>query len=753
VANVPPPETAGTYPRCLRTLGAGAAVVAATILAYLPSLSGRFIWNDSDYVTAPALRSLGGLARIWTDVGATQQYYPLLHSAFWLQHGLFGANPLGYHIVTLLLHAGSAVLFGLIVRKLLEGDREKSHYAGAGWLAALLFALHPVHVESVAWISEQKNTLSLAFYLGSALAYLGFADNRSAKSYALAAALFALSLLCKTVTATLPAALLVVVWWKRGRLEWRRDILPLVPWLALGAVAGKFSSWVERVYGGAQGADFDLPMIERPLVAGRAVWFYLGNLAWPANLDFIYPRWSVDAAVWWHWLFPLDMAGVAAMLWLVRRRTRGPLAAFLFFVGSLFPVLGFVNLYGARYSWVWDHWQYLADLGPIALAAAAATAAWHSARQRFAWAGWGGWGAVLAISVILGSMTWRHCRMFHDDTTLYLENIALNPGSWLAHDNLGVELEATPGRLNDAISEYNEALRLNPNFAEAHNNLGSAYSRIPGRISDAVAQFEAALSLKPEFVDARYNLANALGSEGRKDEAIAQYREALRTRPSYVEAHFNLANTLASMGRTQEAVGEFEEALRLKPDYAEAHNNLGLAFSRMDGRLNDAVEQYNDALRLRPDMAETHTNLGLALSGMPGRQDDAVAQYREALRLKPDYADAHFYLANALIQGGQVGEAVQQYRQALQIQPNLAEASNNLGMILCRTGRPGEGIGYIEAAIRAKPDFAQAHFARGAALLQLGRKDEALDEYQRVLQLRPGDPSVLRILEMLRAQP
>jgi tetratricopeptide (TPR) repeat protein len=722
------------------------------VLAYWPSLSGRFIWNDSDYVTAPALRSLGGLARIWTDVGATQQYYPLLHTAFWLQHGLFGDNPLGYHIVTLLLHAGSAVLFGLIVRRLLEGGRDKSPYAGAWLLAALLFALHPVHVESVAWISEQKNTLSLAFYLGSTLAYLEFADTRSAKSYALAAALFALSLLCKTVTATLPAALLVVVWWKRGRLDWRRDILPLAPWLALGAAAGKFSSWVERVYGGAQGADFDLPIIGRPLVAGRAGWFYLGNHAWPANLDFIYPRWSVDAAVWWQWIFPLGLLGVAALLWLLRGRTRGPLAAFLFFVGSLFPVLGFVNLYGARYSWVWDHWQYLADLGPIALAAAGAAAAWHFARMRFPWAASAGWAAVLALSIILGSMTWSHCRMFHDDHTLYLDNIALNPGSWLAHDNLGVELEATPGRLNDAIAEYNEALRLNPNFAEAHNNLGSAYSKMPGRTSDAVAQYEAALSLKPEFVDARYNLANALSSVGRRDEAIAQYREALRTRPGYVEAHFNLANTLASMDRAQEAVAEFEEAIRLRPDYAEAHNNLGLAYSRIGGRLDDAVGQYNEALRLRPDMAETHTNLGLALSAVPGRQDEAIAQYREALRLKPDYADAHFYLANALIQGGRAEEAVQHYRQALEIQPNLAEASNNLGMILCRMGRPGEGIAYIESAIRVKPDFAQAHFARGAALLQLGRRDEAISEYQKVLQLRPGDPSVLRVLEMIQAQ-
>jgi hypothetical protein len=225
-------------------------IFCATVVAYLPALSNDFIWNDSDYVTAPVLRSLEGLARTWTKVGATQQYYPLLHSAFWVQHRLLGDHPLGYHLVTLLLHAGSA----------------------------LLFALHPVHVESVAWITEQKNTLSLAFYLAAAAVYLRFDEMRRLRTYAAALALFVASLGCKTVTATLPAALLVIFWWKRGRLGWRRDVRPLLPWLALGAVAGLFSNWVEETYLGAKGANFNLPALGRVLVAGRAIWFYAGKL-------------------------------------------------------------------------------------------------------------------------------------------------------------------------------------------------------------------------------------------------------------------------------------------------------------------------------------------------------------------------------------------------------------------------------------------------------------------------------------------
>ena len=592
-------------------------MVCATVAAYLPALSGGFIWNDVDYVTAPALRSLRGLARIWTEPGATQQYYPLLHSAFWVQHRLWGDHALGYHVATLLLHACSAVLFALVLRRLFTdeaagpGGPSRGAFSGAGWLAALVFALHPVHVESVAWISEQKNTLSLALYLGAALAYLRFDAARSPGAYGAALALFVFSLLCKTVTATLPAALLVVFWWKRGRLGWRRDVVPLLPWIALGAATGLFSSWVERAYVGAQGEDFTVPAVERALVAGRALWFYAGSLAWPFGLNFIYPRWTVDAAAWSQWLFPVAAVGAAAALWAMRRRSRGPLAAFLFFAGSLFPALGFVNLYGERYSWVWDHWQYLPDLGPIALGAAALAAGLRMAGPRLRWLGLS---MAAALALALGALTWSHCAMFHDNETLYLATLARNPGSWMAH-----------------------------------NNLGLAWSKVPGRLGDAAAQYEA-------------------------------------------------------------------------------------------------------ALRLKPDIPETHTNLGLVWSQMPGRLGDAVAQYEEALRLKPDYSAAHFYLANALAQEGRVPEAIQHYEEALRIDPGMAEASNNLGMILCRTGRAREGMERIEAAIRMMPDFAQAHFARGAALLQAGRRDEAIAEYERVLQLRPGDPSALRMLELVRSQ-
>jgi Tfp pilus assembly protein PilF len=590
-----------------RSTGLAALIVVATFAAYLPSLSGSFIWNDSDYVTAPALRSLSGLARIWTDLGATQQYYPLLHSAFWVQHRLWGGSPLGYHLVTLALHAGSAVLFALVLRRLLDGDREQpgagvagapaQRLVGAEWLAALLFALHPVHVESVAWITEQKNTLSLAFYLASALAYLEFDRTRRTRPYGWALALFVLSLLCKTVTATLPAALLVALWWRRGRLGWRRDVLPTLPLFAVGAAAGLFSSWVERTYVGAHGTEFNLPMIGRVLVAGRAIWFYTASLAWPFSLNFIYPRWLVDPGAWWQWLFPVGAVAAAAALWALLRRTRGPLAAFLFFVGSLFPALGIVDLYGARYSWVWDHWQYLPDLGPLALAGLGMCACWQRAPAALRWLGpW----LVAALALLLGALTWSHCAMFSDNQTLYLTTLERNPGSWMAHNNLGLAWSKLPGRLDDAVTQYEEALRLKPDIAETHTNLGSALSTMPGRLDDAIEQFEEALRLDPKYPDAHFYLANALVQKGRIPEAIEHFEAALRADPNLAEASNNLGMILCRIGRNEEGLARIEAAIRIQPDYVQAHYARGAALMQA-GRRDEAAAEFERVLQLRPD--------------------------------------------------------------------------------------------------------------------------------------------------------
>jgi hypothetical protein len=349
-----------------------ALILAVTFAVYYPAMSGAFIWDDDTFVTKPELRSLHGLWRIWFEPRATLQYYPLLYSAFWLEHRLWGDAPFGYHLVNLFLHLLIVTTIYAVLRKL--------EIPGA-LLAAGIFALHPVHAETVAWISEQKNTLSGVFYISALLAYLHFdarARTQTRKPwllYSLALGLFLLSILSKSVTATLPAALLLIFWWKRGHLNGRQDVLPLVPFFVFGISVGLFTAYAEHNWVGAAGGIYDLSVVQRVMVAPRIVLFYLGKLLLPVHLAFSYPHWDINPWDWTQWLYPFVALAILVSLWALRHRSRAPLAAFLFFVGTLFPVLGFFNVFPFVYSYVADHFQYLASLGIIVLTASGITIA------------------------------------------------------------------------------------------------------------------------------------------------------------------------------------------------------------------------------------------------------------------------------------------------------------------------------------------------------------------------------------------
>lgn len=678
----------------------GALIFCATVAAYLPAIRGSLLWDDSSHVTRPDLQSLHGLWRIWFNPGATQQYYPLLHSAFWLEHRIWGDAVLGYHLINIILHAAAACLVVLIVRRLaLPG----------AWLAGMIFALHPVCVEAVAWVSEQKSVLSGVFYLAAALAYLHFDQSRRGSQYSAALGLFVLALLSKTVTATLPAALLVVLWWQRGRLEWKRDVRPLLPWFVLGASAGLFTAWVEKTMIGAAGADFALTPVGRVLLAGRAVWFYAASLIWPASLTFLYPRWNIDPGEWWQYLFPAGVSIMGIALWLLARRRRGPLAGFLIFVGTLFPVLGFFDVYPFRYSYVADHFAYLASLGIIVPVASALAGMRIDSAARIALP------AILLAA--LGVLTWRQSSMYRDEETLYRATLERNPASWLAHNNLGNILLRTSGHRDDAMAHFEAALRLKPDYWEAHLSLGNALLDMPGRLNDAIAQYQEALALAPESERAHTNLGNALLQAGRTEEAIVQLETALRIQPANAEAHNDLGNALLRIpGRMPEAIAEYQAALRADPTLAEAHNNLGRAWAQMPGRLPDAIAQFEAAIRIRPDYFGAHSNLGNALSEVPGRLPDAIVEYQTALRIHPDFAAAH----------------------------------NNLGFALSRiSGRLPDAIAEYQAALNLAPDFAGAHYNLADALLKAGRREEALVEYEAVLRIKPN-PEVRQMVERLR---
>ncbi|HUR57742.1 MAG TPA: tetratricopeptide repeat protein [Opitutaceae bacterium] len=541
-----PPRAVTGVPKS-RSASIALLLLGAIFIAYFPALRAGFVWDDDAHVTRPALRSVAGLGRIWSDPQATQQYYPLLHSAFWIEHRLWGDQPLGYHLTNLVLHGAAAFLFFLVLRRL----------AVPGALfAALVFAVHPVHVESVAWISEQKNTLSAVFYLGAAMAYLRFDGERRRGTYAMALGCFMLALLTKTVTATLPAALLVVFWWKRGGLQWKRDGAPLVPFLALALAGGLITAWLERALIGAEGATFDLSPAQRLILAGRAPWFYLGKLLWPQGLAFIYPRWVLEPHASLQWMPVLGAAALAVALWCVRQRSRAPLTVLLLFTGALFPVLGFFNVYPFLYSFVADHFQYLASLGVIALVAAAATRVF--ARSA-------GLGRVLAIGAVvaLGVTTWQQSRTYHDRVTLFRATLSRNRDAWMAHNNLGKELLGEKTRLPEAIRHFERAIALRPEYPEAQNNLGLALTQ-SGRPRDAIPHLEASLRLKPDAHQTHNNLGIALASSGRAEEAVHAFARAAELNPGLPNIHENWAKALLLVGRRPEAEERFAIAARLR---------------------------------------------------------------------------------------------------------------------------------------------------------------------------------------------
>lgn len=551
------------------------ALLAAVVLVYFPALRGGVLWDDDAHLTAPALRSLHGLWRIWFEVGATQQYYPLLHSAFWLEHRLWGDAMLGYHLTNLALHVINAVLIARLLQRL--------EVSGAT-LAAWIFALHPIQVESVAWISEQKNTLSTAFALAAAIAYYDFdrtgeSGRRSWLRYALAMSLFIAALLTKTVTATMPAALLVMLWWKRGRLSWRRDVVPLAPWIALGTTAGLFTGWVEHAIVGAHGTAFQISLPSRFVLAGRILWFYLGKVLWPAHLSFIYPHWTLDPTDPIQWLPAIAALVVAAGLWSIRRRSRGPFAIALLFAGTLFPVLGFIAIYPFQYSYVADHFQYLASIALIAGLATLTARLTRSDLQEETETTEGlppsgtplspfppvtpKFVVPFAVVVGLSVLSWWQAHDYVDAETLYRATLRTNPECWMAENNLGKLLMSQPGRLPEAIAHFEHALAFHPEYAEAENNLGLALTQ-SGRPRDAIAHLQHSAALKPSSYEIHNNLGIALAKTGQLDAAIAEFARAAALNPRLSNIEENWGKALLLAGRSLEAQAHFDRAAQLR---------------------------------------------------------------------------------------------------------------------------------------------------------------------------------------------
>ncbi len=634
-------------------LALGALLAVAVVIVYLRTLSHGFIWDDDLHVTAnPRIIGPQGLKEIWTSAAAN--YFPLVLTNFWLQHALWGLQPFGYHAVTVACHAIAAVLLWRVLLAL--------RVPGA-WLGAALWALHPVQVESVAWISELKNTQSAIFFLLSILYFVRWLDDAEQRparraDYALALFFGLLAILSKPSTVMLPVALGLCAWWRRGALR-VRDAVALAPLFALSALASGWTIWEQRSHSGAIGAEWNQTFPERIAIAGQIAWFYLGKLAWPHPLTFIYPRWAPSAAPLAFLPFAAAAAGLA-VLWWRRDRWRPAFVAAVFFLALLFPVLDFFAVYFFRYSFVGDHFQYLASMGPLALLGAGLT---RLPRRLLAV-------AAGALVFVFGGLSWRQSAIYHSSVTLWQATLADNPAAVMAWFNLGDSL-SVERRYPESIVAYREALRQRPESADGHNDLGCVLT-LTGDVTAAIRELEQAIALKPDFAAAHNNLGNALHAAGRRDEAIAHYTEAIRLKPGYGDAVVNLGKELAGAGRPVEAIPHLEAAWRIYPGNTKVREDLVAALlgaggqQASGGHWREAATFFARAASVTPESAAAQASLAVALVNTD-RLEAAVPVFQAALRLDPKSAELHDNFGQVLNVLGRKREALEQMDEAARL--------------------------------------------------------------------------------------
>ncbi len=713
----------------------------ATLTAYLPAWwpaataapaleKPGFVLDDDLLCTGnPLVKDPHGWYQFWIT-NKTPDYFPVMSDAFWLEWRLWKMDPTGYRVVNILLHVLNTILLWRILLRLIP------QYTSAAKIAAVLFALHPVNVATVAWIAELKNTLSLFFFLLSLLGYLEFDERHKQRWYWFSLAAFLLALLSKIEAAPMPLVLLGIVWWRRDRIKWS-DISHTIPFFGAALLLGLLSIWYQtHVAIGHEVVRAD-NFWSRLAGAGWAVWFYFYKAILPINLIPIYPRWRIDAMNPLSYL-PLILLVVAFFsIWSFRRSWGKP---FLFGLGyavlMLFPVLGFFNIYFFRYSLVADHWQYFSVIGPIALISAALVKIMESLplakilKQLF----------FCSLFVVLGGLTWKQAGVYLNSETLWTRTLAKNPDCFAAHNDLGVILYRRGG-VDNAISQFQKALKINPQYEEAYYNLGIALMHL-GDTNEAIAQYQKALQIDPEYASVQNNLGTALFEKGDLADAISHLQRALQINPKNAEAEDNLGSALLQRDAVVQAIVHFQNALQLNPEDAQFHNNLGNALLRTDDT-DGAIAQFKQSIRLSPGNAPALYNLGNIMLQM-GSVDDAIVDYKRALQSKPDYADAENNLGSALLLKGASGEAALHFQKALQLEPEDPQINNNLGSALFQEGSMDEAITYFQTALRINPNYAKAHYNLGNALLQKTNISEAIIEYEKALKLaeRESNPAL-----------
>ena len=580
----------------------GLILILFVILTYTPVWQAGFVWDDDRVLTVNhCIVGPLGLKEIWTTSAA--DICPLTLTTFWVEHALWGLGPLPYHLVNVLLHGACAVLLWRVLRGL--------RVQGA-WLGAALWALHPVAVESVAWITEMKNTESSLFFLLSILFFVRWLrakelDRRTGVgwNYALTLLFAALAMASKSSTVILPVVLCLCAWWMEGRWRWRK-VVSVVPILLMSIAASALSIWTQglALATGVTDSQWVRTWPERMTTAGDAVWFYLGKLLWPHPLITIYPRWQIDVGQWVSFLPLLAVIVILAIFWFKRELwSRACFFAFAYFMAALLPVLGLIDNPIFRFSLVFDHLQYLASIGPLALAGTGLARFSDFAIPKKPWLQSS---LCAGLLLILGMASWQRTWVYQSQETLWTDTLAKNPNTWFGRCNLGVVL-FQKGRVDEAVAQYQKALEINPNYVAAHYNLGNALFQ-KGQLDEALAQYQKAVEINPNDAEAHVNLGNALFQNEQLDEALAQFQKAIEINPNDAETHYNLGNALFQKGQLDEAVAQFQKALEIDPNSFATHYNLGGALFQK-GQLDDAITQFQEVLRLKPDFSPAQANL------------------------------------------------------------------------------------------------------------------------------------------------
>ncbi len=743
----------------------------ATMTLYWPVLHHDFVdFDDDAYVTANVQVQNGiseeSIPWAFSNLVAGN-WHPLTMLSHMLDCQLYGLRPWGHHLTSLGLHTCNSVLLFLLLWRL-TGARWRSAMVGA------LFAWHPLHVESVAWVAERKDVLSTCFGLLALLAYAKYVQNAesrkqkaetgarfpasilhplSSSAYCLSLSCFALSLLAKPMLVTLPFLLLLLDWWPLRRFELStlnsqpstllRLVLEKWPFFLLAAGACMVTLAAQQ-RAGAVSSLATLPLGLRCDNALISYCRYLFKMFWPAELAVFYPmpaRWPQG----WVLLAGLFLGGLTVFFWLKRQRYLFLLVGWFWFVGTLVPVIGLVQVGAQAMA---DRYAYVPSVGLLLLLVWGVPELSRHWRQPAIGLSLAGSAALLLCAIT----TRQQLAYWQNGVTLFRHALKLTADNDTARNNLGVALFKAK-QTNAAISEFQAAIHFNPACVEAHESLGHILGQ-QGETAAAISQYQAAIRLKPASMEARENFGNFLAQHGQTAAAIRQYQAALILNPNHAELRNNLGNVFVRQSRTNDAASQFQAAIRLKPDYAEAHNNLGNLFA-MQGRTEAATSEFQAAIRCQPDYAEAHHNFGLLLA-QNGQTDAAIRQLQEALRITPADAPVHYQLGNWLAKQGRTEEAITQFREVIRLAPAFASAHYHLGVALARQDQASEAITQFEETLRLKPDDAIAHDKLGIVLGDHGRLDEAISHFQAALRLKPdfaeASNNLVRAMEINRVQ-